>query len=265
MKKVLIIFILLLNTIIYSQTELNEADYSINVYAKIGKKVYARELNNQKLPKGNYTIKIIDGRHKISFWFFILDTGEIDGDIELNIGYKKDGVLLEKYQVKNGIVERIQKFDQKREYLEYESFFKGDTLVTRRYKINDLLYYEDKKVNGKETYEYSCSDYVNLDTIEDCTKIDFIKGVEEKYLDGKLIKRIRTKGLSKNIKKIIENYDSKNEITKIIKNTNGVSKTFFRNGNYNIEKPIKGGVYMEEYNKKGVLIESGKIFDMDGF
>ena len=257
------ILCLILSQFVFGQTELSKEKHIINLDAKIGERIYVTDSIGNTLNNGEYLFKFLEGRVKLSFWFSIEDSGEINGDVKLNIGDKIDSQLLELYKVKKGIVKKIEQFDQKRKFLDTEIFISGDTVIERNYKLNKLLYYENKGIKGNEIYKYSCVNYYEEDYIDKCTKTDFIKGIVEETLKGNVISRTKTKNLPSNILKIVENLGTEESVKKIIVYTDKVIKTTYKNGSYKTETPIKGGVFEKVYNNKGVLIESGKVYDID--
>lgn len=256
------ILCLILTQFVFGQTEISKEKYKINLDAKIGERIYVKDSIGNILKNGEYLFKMPDGRVKLSFWFSIEDSGEINGDVKLNIGDKIENQLLELYKVKNGIVKKIEQFDQKRKFLETEIFISGDTVIKRNYKLNKLLYYEKKEIKGKEIYKYSCDNYYEEDYIDKCTKTDFIEGIVERILNGNVLSRTKTKNLPFNIKKIVENFNPEESVKKIIVYTDKVIKTTYKNGSYKTEKPIKDGVFEKIYNKKGILIESGEVYEI---
>ncbi len=265
MKKIISTTFLLVTLLTFGQTIISKKNYEINFDdVNIGEKVYVKHKEGQMLSEGSYMYKMKDGRQPLSFWFSVLQKGEINGSIKARIGIEKEGELLAEIDVKNGVVLSIKEYHQKKGYLEEETYIKGDTIITKSYKETKIVYYKLKKIKGKEIYKYSCRNYYESSKIDDCSKIDFIKGTEEKFFEGKLISLIKTKNLPGNIKEVVENFDSKNKTKKRITYKNGVIKTFYTNGNYKIEKPIKGGAYEELYNSKGKLIDSGKVYDIMG-
>ncbi len=266
MKKITTLICLLSVLLTFGQTLLSKKDYETNIYNRgnTGEKVHAKNKNGKKLHPGSYMYEIKEGTQPLSFWFSIVSTGEIDGTVKVIIGVQKEGQLLAEIKVKEGLVLGVKEFHQRKKYLEKETYTRGDTIITKSYKETKTVYYELKTIKGENIYEYSCSDYYENPEMGDCSKIDFIKGIEEKYLKGKLITVIKTKNLPGSIKEVIKNFDFRNKIKKRITYTNGVVKTFYRNGNYKIEKPIRGGVYEELYNSKEKLIDSGKVYDIMG-
>ena len=126
MRKILVIPFLLWSLFLCSQTEFTEEDlenYNVVLSGRIGEKLYIKEKSGDKLPKGEYVLKFMEGKHNLSYWFSIIDSGELDGEVRLNIGNKKSDQKLMRLQIKNGLIREIQQFDQDKEFLERESFY----------------------------------------------------------------------------------------------------------------------------------------------
>ncbi len=157
-------------------------------------------------------------------------------------------------------------FDLSGKRLRIEGFFKGDTIVKREYTNSNLLTYETKALKGEDVYKYKCEAYnypeQMTDSLGKCVKTDYIAGVEDEILNGKILTRKRTKNIPEDIESIIDVYDSTDENKRIIYYINRVKKTIKKDGSYEIEEPIEGGVLLKKYNKKGELIESQYVIEV---
>ncbi len=264
MIKIILIF-LFFNVVSYGQELLHLNDYNNNLDdAKPGEKVYIKRKTGEKMKDGDYTFQLSEGGQFLTFWFSI-ENKEIHGNVNAVIGLKKEGNLLAKLTVNQGIVMGLKKYHEKENSLEKEILKKGDTIITKRYHRDAKLYFERVMLGAERLYEYSCTVYYDEPLrIDKCSKIDVVKGIEEHYYKEKLIKRIKTKNIPNTIEIIEENFDLKSNTKKVIIYKEGKIKTIYKDGGYKIKKPIEGGVYEEIYDSKGKLIDSGKVYNIMG-
>lgn len=262
--RLLFIILISLNFSLYSQTEISYKEYDINLNADIGHDIYALKNNGEKLPEGDYVVKKTKrSGKKFAFYFSISNSGEIDGNVYLKYGHDIEGVVISKIQVKNGVVKKYRLFDLSGKHLRAEGFFKGDTIVTREYTNSNLLTYEIKELKGEYVYKYECDAYnypkQMTDSLGKCVKTDYVTGVEDEILNGKILTRKRTKNIPEDIESIIDIYDSTDENKRIIYYINRVKKTIKKDGSYEIEERKEGSYLLKKYNKKGELIKSDHI------
>ena len=264
--KIITILFLLVVGVSMAQTEIAIEDYENNLDdAHIGKRVFVELKTKEKLKAGDYVWKFSEGNQPLAIWFTVLLNGEIDGEIIIRKSHTKEGGLLGIIVVKNGVVEHIKEYDQELSFLSVENYKKQDTLITKNYNKNKVLTYESKKINHKKIYEYRCSSYIGRDEIIDCTKEDFLLGVKETYNKTKLIKRLRTKKIPTDIKSVEDDYSDAKGVKRTTIFENGNIKTVYPEGNYKLEKPIKGGAVIEEYDKRGKLLKSDEVYDITEF
>ena len=146
------------NTVI-AQIEITEGDHDNFAFNReVNEKVYYRTKDtNENLKKGDYFIRFKEGNQPLSFWFSIIENGEIEGEINIRMGHAISDELLAVVNVKNGIVQRSRKYSQyNTEILSKDNYRKGDTIITKYYTRKGVLDSETKKVGDIEVYNYQC-------------------------------------------------------------------------------------------------------------
>lgn len=160
MFRIIIIAVLFFITkTVTAQIEITEGDHdNFALNREVNEKVYYRTKDtNENLKKGDYFIRFKEGNQPLSFWFSIIENGEIDGEINVRMGHTIDDELLWVVHVKNGIVQRSVKYNQNNtSILSKDNYRKGDTIITKYYTKKGVLDSEIKKVGGKEVYKYQC-------------------------------------------------------------------------------------------------------------
>lgn len=223
-----------------------------NNFDKIGKELQFMKKDKSSLDANDYVFSFEKRDKNYSLYFTILANGKTNGAILTKEGEK----LFMRCDVKNGIIQRYERFDPELKQIMEEAYAKGDTIIEKNYTRGRELRAEYRYLNGETIYSYNCSYNSSTDSVVSCLLEDKIKGLYEDYDKGVLTKRVHSKGLPDGMAKKTEYFSATSPVSTEIEFKNGNAKTINKDGSYRTKTWIGNRAEVKEYNKTGKLIST---------